>query len=606
MILQALKEYYDRKSADSGSGIAHRGWFRGKIDYVIIIDEEGHFVDLSCLQEIKGTKRIPYPCPLPYIGKQALKHTNSGEDANLLWDNASFVLGVGKKGDKKRDSFISTIQQLLGDLDDPAVRAVLLFLQSGRKDPTVFSPILNHPSYGEELREGRANLTFRLLGDNEQFVFNRPATRDCISGIVEPTLQTGTCMVTGDLDQPIELCHVVIKNLFGAKKEPNLVSFNKQSFNSYAKNQSANAPVSKKAAFAYTTALNHLLSRESKQRMRVGDASTVFWSQKESDMEQHFMNFFNEVEVDNPDKGTGAIESLLKSVQTGVFQEDEGKTRFYVLGLTPFDARIAVRFWMASTVSEIATHIRLYFEDIHIIQPFYEKSLRPSLNALLAATASESRSRKANLVFYRGKYYDVQPNLSGDIMRAILEGLPYPQTLLQAAIRRIRAEQEITYPRAALIKACINRATRYTNPEIKEELKMSLDETNSNIGYRLGRLFAALEYLQIKSHASNGGRKLNTTIRDRYYGAASSTPVVVFGTLMNRLAPHHVAKLPENQKIYFNKLLAQIVDNVDGKLGFPSILGLQDQGRFAIGYYHQMQEFYTKKSEKTESKGEIL
>lgn len=174
-------------------------------------------------------------------------------------------------------------------------------------------------------------------------------------------------------------------------------------------------------------------------------------------------------------------------------------------------------------------------------------------------------------------------------MRAILGGLPYPQTLLQAAIRRTRAEHDITHARAALIKACINRAARFKNNKQKEELKVSLDETNTNIGYRLGRLFAALE--KIQQEASPG---INATIRDRCYGAASSTPVTVFGNLM-RLKNHHLAKLENvGRKITFEKLLGEILSGIGD---FPPHLALADQGRFAIGYYHQMQGFYTKKSE---------
>lgn len=172
-------------------------------------------------------------------------------------------------------------------------------------------------------------------------------------------------------------------------------------------------------------------------------------------------------------------------------------------------------------------------------------------------------------------------------MRAILGGLPYPQTLLDAAIRRIRAEHDIIYARASLIKACINRRTRFDNPDIKEELKVSLDKANTNIGYRLGRLFATLE--KIQSEANPG---INATIRDRFYGAASGTPVTVFSNLM-RLKNHHLAKLESSgRRIYFERLIAEIMDTIED---FPSHLNLANQGRFAIGYYHQNQSFYTKK-----------
>ena len=172
----------------------------------------------------------------------------------------------------------------------------------------------------------------------------------------------------------------------------------------------------------------------------------------------------------------------------------------------------------------------------------------------------------------------------------------YPQTLLQAAIRRIRAEHDVTYPRAALIKACINRATRFKNLEQKEELKMNLDLTNTNIGYRLGRLSATLEKIQ---QEANPG--INATIRDKFYGAASGTPVTVFGNLM-RLKNHHLAKLEhKGRQVFFEKLLGEVVGGFND---FPPHLSLDDQGRFAIGYYHQMEDFFTKKTETNQSQGE--
>jgi CRISPR-associated protein Csd1 len=200
----------------------------------------------------------------------------------------------------------------------------------------------------------------------------------------------------------------------------------------------------------------------------------------------------------------------------------------------------------------------------------------------------------------QGKPENILPNLGGDVMRAILEGSPYPQTLLQAAIRRIRAEHDIAYPRAALIKACLNRSTRINNPKQKEELHVSLDPTNTNIGYRLGRLFAALERIQIRKFTQKGGKEPNSSIRDKYYGSASGTPVAVFGTLI-RLSKHHLASLENaGERINFEKLLGEIMSGIND---FPTHLQLDDQGRFAIGYYHQMHDFFSKKNDSQPQKG---
>jgi CRISPR-associated protein Csd1 len=528
----------------------------------------GNPVSLSSTYEGEGkSKRAKR-----YLVPQSVKRS-SGIAANLLWDNPEYALGVKprKNSTEKHAAFVKQISDL-AITADPGIDALLSFLQKADK-----SALLKQfePTWSEMLDEGK-NVSFQLAGETT-LVAERPAVK---SRVIKRTAaaggQTIRCLITGE-QETIERLHPPIKGVYGAQATgANIVSFNLDAFRSYGKEQGANAPIGKHAAFAYTTALNHLLSKDSRQRMQVGDASTVFWSEKPSDLETRIVDFFGEPPKDDPDRGVRAVESLFKSVHTGADSYDENTAKFFVLGLAPNASRISVRFWIVSTVFEMASNIRQHFEDLRIVHGPKDRDTF-SLFRLLVSTATQ------------GKADNIPPNLSGDIMRAVLGGLPYPVTLLQAAIRRIRAEHEINYQRAAIIKACINRATRYRTPEIKEELTVSLDETNSNIGYRLGRLFAALE--KIQSEANPG---INATIRDRCYGSASSTPVTIFGNLM-RLKNHHLAKLDSaGRRIYFERMLGQIMDDIND---FPAHLVLADQGRFAIGYYHQMQNFYTKKSE---------
>ncbi|SEP18838.1 type I-C CRISPR-associated protein Cas8c/Csd1 [Nitrosovibrio sp. Nv6] len=569
MILQALCDYYERKPDLPRAGFELKG-----IPFVIEIDHAGKVVQIEDTRNVEGKKRIPRNFLVP----QGEKKT-SGIAANILWDNAEYVLGVTSRGKPDRvqeqcAAFQARLEELFFKIEDTGLKAVSLFFKTG--DKTRLEADLLWP----EILETNPVLTFRLNGDLE-LICQRPAVRAALEENKAPDTTQIRCLITGGADS-FERLHTAIRGVRDAQTSgANIVSFNKDAFNSFGKEQGANAPVGKRAAFAYTTALNYLLSKESNQRIQVGDASTVFWSERHTELEDIFADLFDEPPKDDPTKQTRAVEALFKSPNTGAFSNCHGATHFYVLGLAPNAARISIRFWLIGTIADMSVHIRQHFDDLDITHANFEKP-HLSLFRLLVSTAAQ------------GKSENITPNLAGEFMRAILAGLPYPATLLQAVIRRIRAEQEVKYPRAALIKACLNRQIRYSRTQEKE-ITVSLDESNNNAGYRIGRLFAALE--KVQEEAINPG----ATIRDRFYGAASSTPVTVFANLM-KLKNHHLAKLEEGRKRFFEKLIGQIMSEITD---FPQHLSLADQGRFAIGYYHQRQAFFTK-SESTPSnnKGE--
>jgi len=569
MILQALCEYYKRKP-----NLPRLGFEAKAIPFVIEINSVGQLVQIEDTRSLEGTKKIARNFVVP----QGLKKS-SGAAANLLWGNAEYVLGICNEGDPKKVKVRHTAFQAKLDTisaqTDTGLAAVRSFLKSPDRARLEANP------HWQEILTTKPDMTFRLQGDPE-LICQRPAIME---GLGNASAKEITCLVSGEPDgisdangKPDGL-HWSIQGVWGAQSSgANIVSFNKAAFNSFGKEQGANAPVGKRAAFAYTTALKYLLSKESTQRIQVGDTSTVFWSEVHTEFEDSFADFLNEPSKDDPARRTRAIEALFKAPQTGALSDEGGNTRFYVLGLAPNAARISIRFWHVGTVAEMSAQIRQYFEDIKIVHANFEKPYL-SLFRLLVSTAS------------LGKSENIPPNLAGEFMRSILTGQPYPQTLLQAAVRRIRAEQSkkdertgkpvqnVSYPRAALIKACINRSAK------KEELKVSLDESNTNHAYRLGRLFAALERVQERANPS-----INTTIRERFYGAASGTPVTVFPTLL-KLKNHHIAKLNKGEAVNQEKLISAIIDGVTE---FPAQLNLQDQGRFAIGYYHQRQAFFTK------------
>lgn len=565
MILHALNDYYARKASDPEGGLAPEGFEPKAIPFVLVLDAGGRLVQLADRREGEGKKKVARAVLVP----QGVKKT-SGVAANLLWDSAEYVLGVDTRGKPERvaeqqAAFRGKLIETFGEApDDIGLRAVLSFLDEYRDEALEKLP--SHPAWPEILETNPA-VTFQLNTDTD-LVCQRPAVVAALMA-VDASTPDGLCLVSGELDT-IERLHSAIKGVWGAQTSgANIVSFNLGAFNSYGKNQSFNAPVGKRAAFAYTTALNHLLAKGSRQRVQVGDASTVFWAEKASGevFESAFLDFLAPPR-DTPDAGTQAVASLCRSVRDGWPFTSDDSQRFHVLGLAPNAARIAVRFWHVATVAELGRAFYRYFDEVDIVRPAYETGAPLSLFRLLAGTA------------LLGKAENISPNLGGDVMRAILKGERYPETLLQSALRRIRAEREVSYPRAALLKAYLIRNLN------DKEITVALNEENNDPGYCLGRLFAALERVQERAQGN-----LNASIRERYYGAFSATPVTVLPLLM-KLKNHHLAKLPNRREaVNFEKLLGAIVDGLGD---IPTRLSLAEQARLAVGYYHQRQAFFNK------------
>jgi len=580
MILQALNGYYLRKqrSSDPRDRLPAFGLTEKEIPFVIEIDAEGHLINLSDTRSGEGKKKTGQRFLVP----QGVKKT-SGVAANLLWDTAEYVLGVDVRNNPERvaaqhAAFRERIASLPETVcGDTGVRAVLRFL--------------DHPEQGvletmpgwADVRAINPLMTYRLHGDLD-LVCQRPAVIAATQDTEGASDSDGVCLVSGK-PATIERLHPSITGVWGAQTSgANIVSINNKNeggnnggqtpaFASYGKQQGYTSPVGKPAAFAYTTALKHLLAKDSRQRIQVGDASTVFWAEAPHDLETALPDLFGEPPKDDPDRGTDALRGLYQAVQSGRFTVGEADTPFHVLGLAPNAARIAVRFWETAPAIDLARRIRRHFEDIRVARGKRDPE-HLSLFRLLAAVAVQ------------GKADNIPPNLGGQVMRAVLEGLPYPAPLLNLAVQRCRAEQHPTYARAAAIKACLNRDIRRHANE--REFTPMLDPSNPSPAYRLGRLFAVLE--RIQEDASGGPGKLNATIRDRYYGAASSTPVAVFTTLL-RLKNHHVAKLSRGRAVQMERWIGEIMD---GLADFPRHLALPDQGRFALGYYHQRQAFFSK------------
>lgn len=581
MILQALNDYYRRKcdDADPAQRLPVFGLEQKEIPFLLEITSEGKLLQLIDTRSLNGKKKVAQTFRVP----QGVKKT-SGVAANLLWDNLEYVLGVDTKGKPERvvdqhAQFVARIKALPAAVqEDAGIQAVLAFLEN-----LDLAQLQAQPAWAQAL-ESNAVMSFRLHGDVDLVCQRRAVVNAVLNVPANADDRLAMCLVTGN-DAPVQRLHASIKGVWGAQSSgANIVSFNARAFESYGKTerQGENAPVSQAAAFAYTTALNHLLRKDSSQRIQVGDASTVFWADRESEFESVAADIFGEPPRDDPDQGAHAVQALFSAMQTGKYGGLDEGNRFHVLGLAPNAARISIRFYHCLTLDELGKCIAQYFKDLELVRGQHDPQY-PSLFRLLAAVALQNKAD------------NIPPNLGGAIVDAVFAGpeVPYPSLWLNAALGRCRAEQNVNYLWAVAIKACLNRQIRRSSasspnlPPEKEFLPM-LDLSNANPAYRLGRLFAALE--KIQEEASPG---LNATIRDRYYGAASSTPVAVFTTLL-RLKNAHLKKLSIGRAMGFEKLLGEILNPV---ADFPKHMPLPDQGRFALGYYHQRQAFFTKNPE---------
>lgn len=599
MILHALHDYYQRRQADPDPArhLPDFGLEQKEIGFILELDTSGALKGVTDTRQQAGARKVGTPRRVP----MGVKKT-SGIAANLLWDNAEYVLGVpdakkletaqakGKSAEyldrltDMRAAFRARIEALPEPaLADEGIRAVLAFLA---KDPA--AQVRRFDAAWTDIEGSNPTLSLRLVDDADVLVCQRPGVAPYVvangtdgdSGADASAAEPGQCLVTG-ATAAIERLHTAIKGVWGAQTSgANIVSFNLEAFNSYGKAQGANAPVSQAAAFAYTTALNTLLARDSAQRIQVGDASTVFWAQRGDPLEDELTALLGGGE-DDPDAHVRQVRSLYEAVHKGSFSLARGDNEFFVLGLAPNAARIAIRFWHAAPLREIAQRIVTWFDDLSLAGAPYDPPY-PALKALLRA------------VVLQRKDDNIPPGLGGDVLRAIFTGAPFPALWLNLAVQRSRAEQEVGYLRACVIKACLNRSIRSTR-STEEEYATMLDPNNKTPAYRLGRLFAVLERIQEES----AGGSLNKTIRDRYYGAASSTPASVVPLLL-KLKNHHLGKLDDRgQRMLYRAFQDHRPDDYIGQVlqgveDIPPHLSLPEQGRFALGYYHQRQAFFTK------------
>lgn len=586
MILQALTAYYEQLVRQGK--LSAPGWDDSfKVSYELRLNDAGQLVSVLDLRtETKmGKKTVLAPRAMRV---PAHEKRSSGIAANFLCDNSSYLLGADEKGKPERsaDCFKACAKlhhTILDGVDSPAARALLAYFDSW--DPTQAS---THPLLAEQWKEitGNANLIFgyEAADHSHSFVNDDPAIQNAWQTHYNDRSadsDMGQCLITGKY-APIERTHPNISGVPGAQSSgAALVSFNAPAFCSYGHEQGDNAPVSKYAAFAYTTALNRLLADRSHCK-HVSDTTILCWAENAEPVYQDAMSMF----LFGADEAVGIQESdvqaalkRLSAGQTVPFLEKElsPDQHFYLLGLAPNAARLSVRFFLRDTFGSFAQNLQKHAEEMEIDCSEKEKFRTLPIWAVVNETTRTVPGQPAK----------PSPQLAGDLLRAVLTGGRYPATLLNGVTLRIRAEQNVTRGRAAVIKAYYLR--NYPTELNKEVYTVSLNET-TNVPYLLGRLFSVLEAVQ---KAANPG--INTTIKDRYFNAACATPGMSFPTLL-RLSQKHLRKLNDGLATHYDKQITELMAQLP-ESGFPARLSLPDQGKFTIGHYHQTQKRYVKKNE---------
>ena len=566
MILKALYDYYRRCEDLPAFGMEQK-----EIGFIIVIDRNGNFLRFE-------DRRIDRKSAQQFLVKKGVGRTSS-PIANYLYDKSEYVFGYSDKGGiesvrKCFDVFKAKVTEIHERFpDNDAVDAVYSFYK--REPSSIIESMQHDPLWTDlvkNLNKKYSIFSFLLEGDTDIVACKKEIIASESYG---DAADEKICLILGKHSKIVEVTTATM--ISGSQATAKLVSFQVSSgYDSYGKVKGYNAPISEEAEFAYTTALNHMLSRSSHNKFIVGNRTFLFWassgSEASKESEKSLFALFDRTEKDDPNKQMEYVRRTFIAIYNGLLYSDKDD-RFFILGLAPNSARIAVVYWSDAPLREFARVISRHFDDMEIVDTRKDKKPYVGLHSILGG------------VTLGGKSSDVAPNLPDAVVKSIFQGLPYPASLFQACIRRIRAEQSVDIVRAAIIKAYLNRL----NDNNDKNIEVMLDKENHNQGYLCGRLFAVLDKIQEDANGIH-------TIRERYVNSASATPAMVFATILN-LSVHHLEKLSAGGQIKYEKLKQEIISKLNAD-GFPAHLNIQDQGRFFVGYYHQRQDFFTSKVDK--------
>jgi CRISPR-associated protein Csd1 len=572
MIVAALCELYDRL----GEMMPKRHWGAEKVAGELRIDKDGNLVGVySYADEPKGQKILQVP-----------EHDSrtSAVKAFFMCDKAAYLFGRdAKHGQEMFEASRDLHNRVLGGVEDDGALAVLRFYE---KDENRQRHLDSLEALDGKLLVFRGTWDNRLIHEREKIV---AAWMDFKQERLKGTKVQ--CAVTGEQDMAANLFPQVSGVQGGQSSGVSLISYNDECYCSYgrtSKDKALNASIGERAAFKAGAALKYLFSDRA-HRVSYCGTHVLFWTESCQAEDDEFLRLALGLDIASM---AGEDEVLLERLRATLGDIRKGKkpvgvdesARYHVLGVTPNAARLAVRFYDRGTLGRLEENLKSYLDDIDMVG---EQDMNRSIGYYLERVAP------------LGDKKNVPNTLTASATEAVLRGKPLPNSLFTAAIGRMRAdkgkERGVTAYRAAIMRAFLRRKARLGNDyELERSLTVALNEENRNQGYLLGRLFAALE----KAQGDAIGSKLNASIKDRYIGAASSTPAKVFPQLLKG-AQHHVAKTEYGATN--DRRIEEIIALMDAQTAFPATLDYDDQGQFFIGYYQQKEAIYTKRSGKEAS-----
>ncbi|MCL1990450.1 MAG: type I-C CRISPR-associated protein Cas8c/Csd1 [Defluviitaleaceae bacterium] len=568
MIINALVNYY-HQLLDDGEDVPMMGYTSRKVKYMLDINEQGELLHIVPHTEVvmnkKKEQEIAKTVIVPDGGSRS-----SGIKPYFLCDNAKHIFGFSEK---HFNACKGLHKDILQDVDNIYTKAVLNFFEQWNPTALEDNQLVQLTRADKEF--DTTNFVFRLASDltfiHEDLEIKAAWDHYFLSQLGE----AGRCLITGEM-APIARLHGNIKGIPGGQAAGvSLVSYNAKSFESFV-----NSPVSESAAFAYVATLNKLLA-SGRNKVRIGDTTVVFFSENNSQISDGLMGLSLGAMRDESEDLKGVFERLVQGQPVSEVTVENLESDFYIIGLAPNNARVAIRFFMTNTFDDFRKNINYHVKRFEIDGPPDKKAYLTPWELSQVALNKNAKEKNDDLIV--------------SILKAILTNGPYPISFIAKILTRMKADihgdettakYAINYRRVGMIKAYLLKQTQYK----EEEITVALNKEFKEPAYLLGRLFATYEKIQ----EDDGG---NVTIKSNYFASASVTPASIFPNVV-KSGELYLQKLQGGLKVTREKLVSEIMSLLPAA-PLPKNLTFEEQNLFVLGYYHQRQAFFTKKDQET-------